>query len=134
MATIALPTNSVPKRNVTGAIIAARDLTSVVAAAADTVEICELPVGAVVIEVGVNASADPGNILMGVAGDDIVDDPNFFFASAASGSGVTVKANLQLGYEAETEGEVVTFDTSVGIILATTGRAWVVYSMNADVA
>lgn len=133
MATIALPTNSVPKRNVNGAIIAARDLTSVVAAAADTVEICELPVGAVVIEVGVNASADPGNILMGIAGADITNDPNFFFVSAVSGSGVTVKAGLQLGYEAETDGEVVTFDTSVGIIAATTGRAWVVYSMNADI-
>jgi len=133
MATIALPTNSVPKRNVTGAIIAARDLTSVVASATDTVEICELPVGAVVIEVGANGSADLGNVLMGIKGDDITNDPNFFLDTTATGAGVTAKAGLQLGYEAETEGEVVTFDTSAGILLATTGRAWVVYSMNADI-
>ncbi|MGI9507170.1 MAG: hypothetical protein ACR2RE_29360 [Geminicoccaceae bacterium] len=134
MATIALPTNAVPKRNVNGTIVAARDLTPVVAAAADTVEVCELPVGAVVVDFGVRASADLGLVTLGIKGDDITDDPDFFFASGASGANAVVKGNLRLGYEAETEGEVITFDTAAGIILATTGRAWVLYTMDADVA
>jgi hypothetical protein len=134
MATIALPNNAIPKRNVKGVIIAARDLTNVVAAAADTVEICELPEGATVFEVGMTASADLGNVLAGISGADIVDDPNFFLDTTATGDNVTVIANLRLGYEAETAGEVVTFDTSIGILLATTGRAWAAYTMDADVA
>jgi len=132
MATIALPTNSVPKRNVTGAIVASRDLSKVTAAATDTVEICELPIGAVVFEVSVVSNNGLGNTQLGISGSDIVDDVDFFRTAVSQTATQILTGNLRLGYEAQTEGEIVTF-TSANGVSADEGRAWVLYSMNADI-
>ena len=132
MATISLPTNAPRRRVENGTVAAGVDLSEVTSSATDTVEICELPNGAVVLDVVVQASIDLGALEIGIAGDDITNDVDFFRASAVSGADNAIKGDLRLGYKAETDGEVVTF-TSANAVTAATGRAYAIYSMDVDV-
>lgn len=133
MADVNLPNNAPVRRNVIGAIVAARNLADVTTTAGQSVAICELPVGAVVTEVGVHASIILALTDIGIEGPNIVDDPNFFADNQNHLADNVEFADLRLGYEATTEGEVVTVTPANAITAVSTGRAWVIYSMNADV-
>jgi len=133
VADVNLPNNAPVRRNVGGMIIASRNLADVTTAGGESVAICELPVGAVVVTVGAHLSIIMALTDIGIEGPDIVDDPDFFAVNSNHGADDALRANLNMGYEAETEGEVVTFTPANAITAVSTGRAWVSYSLNADV-
>lgn len=134
MADVPLPTNAISKRNVAGTTVAALDLTKVTTGANQSVAVCELPVGVLVTDIVVQNAENMGNIQLGIEGDNVTDDPDFFLAAVASGANNTIRGNLRLPYEVLTEGERVTLTSVTAITVPATGVCAATYSQDGFVA
>ncbi len=134
MAEVALATNAVPKRNVAGTTIAARDLEGVTSTANDEVAICEVPIGSLVTAIDMQSSINLGNVQIGIEGDNVTDDPDFFRAAAASGANAKVSGDLRLPYKVETEGERITFTSVNAVSAVSTGVAAATYTLDGFVS
>lgn len=135
MADVNLAAGYPVKRNVGGSTHAARSMGPVTAAQNEDVQVCELPLGALVTDIKAvfgGTLGTIGNLTIGIEGANVTDDPDFFLAAAAVTAGATLVGNLQLPYLVETEGESITVRASgaSGIQAAATGQVAATYTMD----
>jgi hypothetical protein len=127
--------NAVPKRIETGLVGAGVDLGPLTVAQNEDVQVCELPLGAVLLEILATSNAAIGPVDFGIEGANVTNDVDAFGDAVVLTAGITARGNLLLPYIAATVGEYVTFrPTAVaGIAAVDTGRVIAVYSMDAFV-
>lgn len=132
MADFNLRAGTPPKRVETGVVVAGVDLEPLTVAQNEDVEVCKLPLGAVVTDIVATSDAAIGPVSFGIEGANVVDDVDAFGVAVALTAGITARANLLLPYVVATVGEAITFRPAAvaGIAAVDTGRVMAVYTMD----